>query len=192
MNNILEISAVSFGLLYLILATIENTWCWVAVIFSSALFTIVFAHQALYMSVAVQAYYAAMAVYGWYHWSATTDGLVTHGIRSLPRHYHTWILLVIVLLTLVSGALLSQLTLAKGVYIDSLLTWGSIITTYMVTQKIIENWLYWIVLDSIAAVFYSLQNLPFTALLFVLYTVIAIAGYYRWRLSFNLTTVRVD
>jgi nicotinamide mononucleotide transporter len=51
----------------------------------------------------------------------------------------------------------------------------------MVTQKVLENWLYWLVIDAIAAYLYFDRGLYLTSLLFYLYLVIVIFGYLQWR-----------
>jgi nicotinamide mononucleotide transporter len=51
----------------------------------------------------------------------------------------------------------------------------------MVARKVLENWLYWIGIDSVAAALYWSQGLQATAVLFVLYVVIAARGYLAWR-----------
>jgi len=87
----------------------------------------------------------------------------------------------IVLAALVSGYLLSIGTDARLPYLDSLTTWGSILTTVMVARKVLENWLYWIVINSISIYLYLDRGLEQTASMFMLYLVLAILGYYAWR-----------
>jgi len=89
----------------------------------------------------------------------------------------------VVLISLISGYLLNRHTEAAWPYLDSFTTWASVVTTYMVTKKVLENWLYWIVIDSLSIFLYLDRGLHLTALLFVGYTVIAIFGFYQWRQS---------
>ena len=65
-------------------------------------------------------------------------------------------------------------------YVDAVIAWGSVLTTWMVARKILENWLYWIVLDLAAAGLYWTQGLYATAVLFVVYAVLALRGYQEW------------
>jgi nicotinamide mononucleotide transporter len=51
----------------------------------------------------------------------------------------------------------------------------------MVARRVIENWLYWIVVDAIAAWLYYSQGLLVTTLLFIIYLGIVIRGYFVWR-----------
>ena len=66
-------------------------------------------------------------------------------------------------------------------YLDAAIAWGSVLTTWMVARKVLENWLYWVVLDSAAAVLAAWQGLAATALLFLLYTALALRGYWQRR-----------
>jgi len=66
-------------------------------------------------------------------------------------------------------------------YLDSFTTWGSVLTTWMVARKILENWLYWLLIDSVSIYLYLDRALYLTALLFLAYVVIALLGYYQWR-----------
>ena len=138
------------------------------------------------MESALNIYYMAMAVYGWYQWkyggAAQTD---TNGkgvaIASLSRAEHLTIIIAIAVLSLMSGYLLSAYSQAAWPYVDSFTTWGSVITTYLVARKFLENWLYWIVIDAVSIPLYVDRGLNLTALLFAIYVLIAIAGYVSWR-----------
>jgi nicotinamide mononucleotide transporter PnuC len=79
------------------------------------------------------------------------------------------------------GSLLSQHSDAAWPYVDSFTTWASVITTVMVAKKILENWLYWLVIDSISIPLYVDRGLYPTAMLFVAYLIIVIFGYIKWR-----------
>ena len=83
--------------------------------------------------------------------------------------------------TLASGYLLAENTTAVWPYVDAFTTWGSVVTTFMVARKILENWLYWIVIDSVSIFLYIDRGLYLTALLFVAYVVIVIIGFFNWK-----------
>jgi hypothetical protein len=51
----------------------------------------------------------------------------------------------------------------------------------MVARRVIENWLYWVVVDAVAAWLYFTQGLLATTLLFVIYLGIVVRGYFVWR-----------
>ena len=89
----------------------------------------------------------------------------------------------ILLFSLGSGYLLDNFSDAALPYLDSFTTWGAIVTTWMVARKIIQNWHYWFIIDSVSVYLYINRGLVLTALLFVLYLVLIVIGYRQWRKS---------
>ncbi len=177
----LETLAVALGIAYLVLAMRENSLCWYCAFFSTALYVWIFGDVSLYMESALNVYYMGMAIYGWFQWQR---GGVNHEGLEIVRwtaKQHGLAISTIVLIALVSGYLLSIGTDARLPYLDSLTTWGSILTTVMVARKVLENWLYWIVINTISIYLYLDRGLEQTALMFMLYLVLAILGYYAWR-----------
>ena len=180
-----EIAAVLLAIAYLLLAVRENIWCWYCAFASTAIYAILFWDVSLLMESALNVYYMGMAVFGWYQWTyghAAGDGAATGvTVHSLSRNQHLIIIVAIGNLSLVSGYLLSQYSTAAWPYVDSFTTWASVITTYLVAKKYLENWLYWIVIDSVSIPLYLDRGLPLTALLFTSYVAIAISGYFSWK-----------
>jgi nicotinamide mononucleotide transporter len=95
------------------------------------------------------------------------------------------VIAAIAILSISSGYLLSEHSNAAWPYIDSFTTWASVITTYLVARKYLQNWLYWIVIDAVSAPLYVERGLHLTALLFVAYVVISVVGYFKWREHFR-------
>ena len=62
-------------------------------------------------------------------------------------------------------------------YADAAIAWASVLTTWLVARKLIENWLYWIAIDLVAAALYWSQGLHATAVLYLLYAALAVRGY---------------
>ncbi|NND37734.1 MAG: nicotinamide mononucleotide transporter, partial [Gammaproteobacteria bacterium] len=87
----------------------------------------------------------------------------------------------ILALAFVTGTAFDRYSDAALPYLDSFTTWGAIVTTWMVARKILENWIYWFVIDSVSIYLYVNRELHLTALLFVLYLVLIVFGYVAWR-----------
>lgn len=173
--------AATLALGYLLLAIRQSAWCWSFAIASALLYLVVFARSGLYMQTALQVFYAAMAVYGWRTWSGTRDDAPI-AITRWPARHHVLAWSAIVIVAAVSGALIAHQAADGWVpYLDAAIAWGSVLATWMVTRKILENWLYWIVLDAAMVALAAWQGLAATALLFTLYTLLAIRGYWQWR-----------
>jgi len=179
-----ELVAVTFAIAYLLLALKENILCWYAALISTAIYTVLFWNVSLVMESLLQVYYIAMAIYGWYQWRRPRgEAPLKISCWALSRHLQ--VIGTVVLVSLISGYLLNRHTDAAWPYLDSFTTWASVATTYMVTRKILENWLYWVVIDGLSIFLYLDRGLHLTALLFVGYTVIAVFGFWQWRQSYQ-------
>lgn len=176
-----EFVAVLLAIAYLLLVVRENIWCWAAAFASTSIYLVLFFHVQLYMESALQIFYLAMAIYGWWQWRHGGAGGGQLEISVWPISRHARIMLAIVFLSLCSGWLLATRTHAAFPYLDSFTTWSAVITTYMVARKILENWLYWFVIDSVSIYLYLKRGMTLTALLFALYLVLVVIGYWRWR-----------
>ena len=180
-NLALGSGAALLGLAYLLLAVRRNLLCWLCAFISTAIYLVLFARAALYMQSLLQVFYLVMAVYGFIDWrkGRTDDGEVADSLvdSDAARTGRC----AVVVASVVNGWLLAQNTDAAAPYLDSFVTWGSVVTTWMVARRVIENWLYWIVVDAVAAWLYFTQGLLATTLLFVIYLGIVVRGYFVWR-----------
>lgn len=179
-TSALELIAVVLGIAYLLLAARENILCWYAAFISTAIYILLFWDVSLYMESALQVYYVAMAIYGWWQWRGgdrTTNKLA---IRTLSRKQHSVAIGSVIILATINGYLLNRYTDAALPYLDAFTTWGAVLTTWMVAKKILENWLYWIVIDSLSIYLYLERGLALTAVLFALYVLLCFFGYAKW------------
>lgn len=181
----LEIISVIFGLAYIVLAARENSWCWPAAFIGTGTAILLFWDASLLMESGLNLYYLAMAVFGWWQWRKGGAKGGTLAISSWKVKEHLLAISIIVLLTIASGALLASKTSAALPYLDSFTTWAAVLTTWMVACKILQNWLYWIVIDALSIYLYMERGLYLYALLFLLYVFIAVFGYLNWQKSYN-------
>lgn len=175
-----EIAAVVLALLYLALAIRQNIACWVAGFVSSCLYVIVLFEARLYMESALNVFYAAMAVYGFLHWRQSAHGEPLR-VRRWPLRWHVAGLAGIVFASGLSSSLLRTHTTAAWPFVDSLVTWASVFTTFLVARKVYENWHWWLIIDSTAMVLYFTRHLYATMSLFALYLVMIVVGMRAWR-----------
>lgn len=186
----LETVAAVLALLYLVLAARQNIWCWLCAFISSAIYLYIFFDHRLYQQSLLQIFYLAMAAYGYLQWHGNFtahQGEELH-VTAWPIRRHAKVAVAVLLLTAITGWLEARLTDASLPYLDAFTTWGSVITTWMVTRKILENWLYWLIVDGVLVYVYWVSSLPATALLFVIYLGIVIAGFFSWRRSLEKTS----
>ncbi|MDA8794310.1 nicotinamide riboside transporter PnuC [Gammaproteobacteria bacterium] len=189
-NSLLELLAVVFAVAYLVLAVRENSLCWYAAGISTLIFLFIFWNVKLYMESGLQIYYLAMAFYGWYQWRDAQTETVSLRVSKWRAKQHIVVLVLIAALTFVTGSLLNSGTDANMPYLDSFTTWASVVTTFMVARKILENWLYWLVIDSVSIYLYLDRELYFTSLLFAIYIVIIFFGWFAWNRSYRQREIK--
>ena len=175
--SIIESVAVFFSILYVILALKESIWCWGAATISVILYIYICYTAQLYPETGLQVFYLLMAFYGYYQWNKNDSTLK---IQQWTTTKHLLILLLGALLTFLMGFYFTIYTNAAMPLVDSFTTVFSVFATYMVTKKVLGNWLYWIVIDAVSVYLYFSRDLHLTSLLFIVYTVIAIFGYFSW------------
>lgn len=167
---------------YLLLAIKQSLWCWAAAFFSTLIYSIIFFDVSLLMDSALNVYYIVMAIYGWYSWKYT--GKLQEEelqVTSYGLNKNIKVISILTILSLVVGYIMANYTSADFAYIDSFTTVFAIFSTYMLAKKILENWIYWIVIDAISIYIYIQKGLNLTAVLFVIYTVLAFVAYKNWK-----------
>jgi nicotinamide mononucleotide transporter len=175
--SIIESVAVLFSVLYVILAAKENILCWWAAVISVTLYIYIFFSVQLYPETGLQVFYLFMAFYGYYNWNKKEQSLQ---IIEWNISKHFAVLILGAILTFLMGFYFTTYTNAKMPIVDSFTTVLSIFATYMVVKKILGNWLYWIVIDTVSVYLFYSRDLHLTSLLFMAYTIIAVFGYFNW------------
>ena len=181
----LEMAAVVAAILYLLLAIRENIWCWLFAGISTAIYVYLFITARLYMESALNVFYFVMAVYGFSVWYRGRTPEHELPVSVWPWRVHGMAIAVILLASLGSGYLLDTRTDAAFPYIDSLTTWSAIWATFLVARKVLENWWYWLVIDSASILIYWSRDLELTALLFAVYVIMIPFGLISWTRSWR-------
>jgi len=181
-----EILAVVLAVAYLVLAIRQNIWCWAAAAVSTLLYLFIMYQARLYMESVLQLFYLLMAAYGWYQWRRGGADGEELTVSTWPVRFHLLAIGSVLLLVFISGELLTRYSDAALPFLDSLTTWGAVVATFMVTRKVLENWIYWFVIDAVSIALYFQRDLFFTAALFFVYLVMIVIGYRSWRASMQL------
>ena len=181
-----ELLAVVFGIAYILLAAKESLWTWLFAFLSTIIYTLLFWEGALLSSSLLNFYYMGMAVYGFILWrSGGEQGEELEVTRwSLKKNIIT--ILSGSVLTLLLGTLSDTYTNANFAYLDTFVMVFSVIATWMLANKILENWLYWMVIDSTAIVLYWKSGYIATIILFILYVILAFYAYYSWWKTYHV------
>lgn len=182
----LEYCAVAFNVAYVILAAKRNIWCWPMGIIGSLLSIFLFLQVKIYAEAVLFIYYVGMGIYGWISWRKVgyNEPFIADS-WSLRRH--VWVILGGYFGVLLLCWFLNEFTDAAMPLLDSFTTIFSFIATYLVARKVLENWIYWIAIDSLTVYLYLAQGLKVYALLSLFYTVMAVYGYSTWRKNAQTT-----
>jgi nicotinamide mononucleotide transporter len=192
-----EVIAAVLALAYLVLAMYKSMWCWVCAFISSVIYVVLMAKQGLLMDSLLNFYYVVMAVYGYVAWLAGKNESGEMEIVTWSWRQHVVAIALVLALSSINSVILQAtapwiadmstrlgfgyVQVVRSPWLDSFVTWSSVLTTFMVTRRVLENWLYWIVVDSVAAGLYWSRDLKYTAGLFIIYVGMVIYGYFQWR-----------
>lgn len=174
------------ALLYVLLAAMENVWCWLFGTVSCAL-SVYFCYTGqLFLESGLNVFYVIISIYGWYQWLYGSKNKAELEIASFSFIKNMKLILIGFVIWLPLGFISSRYSTQVMPYLDAFITAFSIIATWMTAKKVLENWLYWIAIDALAIVLYASREYYLLALLYFIYTLLAVAGYIKWR---NKTTL---
>ena len=175
-----EFVAVALALAYVLLAARENVFCWPAALGSTGIYFVLFLQSGLVFQTGLQLFYMVMAVYGWWHWRHPGRHLERLPITTWRPRTHLLVIGGTGLVSLGMGWMLDHNGDSAMPYLDAATTWFAVVTTFMVTRKKLENWIYWIVIDLASLYLFASQGLYLTAALMGLYSALAAYGAVHW------------
>ncbi|NUQ11829.1 MAG: nicotinamide mononucleotide transporter [Gemmatimonadaceae bacterium] len=181
----LEIGAALFGVVSVWLSTRENIWSWPTAIVNVGLYTVVFFQSRLYADMGLQVVYLLLSVYGWYQWLYGGAQHTALTVSRAPRALLAVLLGINLLAWLALATALDRHTDAVLPWLDSLLTTTSLVAQWMMTRKLLENWLIWIAVDIVYVPMFIARQLYPTAALYAVFLGLAVIGYRDWRRSWR-------
>ncbi len=181
-SNWLELFGVVSTIVYLVLSIRQSIWLWPLGALASAIYIAVYFANKFYADMGLQTYYLIISIYGFVVWLAhkNREGRELAVSRTTARQ---WLVLGIITAA-IWGALYAILTLLTDSPVpvgDSFTTALAITATWMLTRKMIEQWLVFIVADAVSVALYFTRSMPLTAFLYIIYTTMAVVGYLKWR-----------
>jgi nicotinamide mononucleotide transporter len=183
--NYIEFAATLTGLLYVVYAIKQKRIVWLFGILSSGLFVWVFYHADLFAYGTLYIGYVIIGIYGWYNWSRKIpDDVNKKGRISIHKAtaHNLWSYIIIsVLLTVPIYIILKKYTDSDLPFPDAILTALGLVATWMLTQKLIEQWLFWIAIDLFSFFVMIYKGLYPSSVLFIVYTLLAVKGFFEWK-----------
>ena len=178
-----EVLGTIVSLIYLYFSIKQNIWLWPLGLISSAIYVYVFFKAGIYADMALQVYYVVISVYGWYYWNqkVVEDENERLKVHSTEKQTAVYILLITAVLFVIISQVLIRFTDSQIPYWDAFTTAASITATWMLAKKYIEHWLVWFVVDTVSSGVYVFKGLYFTVFLYLVYTVMAVVGYFQWK-----------
>lgn len=181
-TSLLEWLGVLTGVLYVILISYKKIAAWFFALSSSLIYVYICFSYQLYLESFLQVFYVIMALYGWKSWRKSTRESL---IIKWPLKKHFINILISLFVTITLGYIFKNFTNQANPYTDSFTTVFSLTATFMVTKKVLENWIYWIIIDAVSIFLFFSRELYLTGVLFFFFTIIAIWGYIQWRRSYS-------
>lgn len=182
LENYVEIIATFTGLIYVYLSVKQNIWLWIFGIITSTLYIYVFFISKLYANMSLQFYYVFISLYGWILWSKNkSNNSKAELFVSKTNNKLAVVLLLITIVIFILYTVVLKKTDSTIFYLDAFTTSASITATWMLARKKIEHWIIWIVVNIIYVGLYFNQELYPTLLLYAVYTILAVIGYFKWK-----------
>lgn len=185
-TSLWEWLAVLSSILYVFFAAKKKIVCWLFALIASFSYIYVCFISMLYVETILHVFYLVMAVVGWLMWKNTQG--TKKDIKTWTGMQHVVNILCSLIIAILLGYIFDTYTEQANPYIDAFTTCYSLAATYMVTQKVLENWLYWIIIDAVSIYLYATRGLELSALLFLLFTLLAVWGYFSWSKQFKSQT----
>ena len=185
-TNWLEWLGTISGFACVYLAAKQNIWNWPIAIISVLAYSILFYEYKLYGDAVLQLYFLATSVYGWYYWLKRK---VEHAqpIVSLTNKELLKVALAVIILTIIMGGILDRFTDSNVPYADGFCTSMSFIAQFLMTRKVLQNWILWIIVDIAYVPLYLYKDLALTTVLYIFFLVLATMGYLDWKRTYKLS-----
>ncbi len=184
---VLEITAVFFGLLSVWFAKKNNILVFPTGLINTSIYVYLLWKWSLLGDMMINAYYFAMSIYGWYHWTRSKDGAVEFPIDRMSNKEKKMAVLLFIASTLfvtIVYLFFNKFTNWMS-YLDTFITGVFFVGMWLMAKRKIENWILWIVGDLLSIPLYFAKGYTFTSLQYILFTLIAVYGYFEWKKILN-------
>lgn len=185
--NYIELLGAILGIAYVFFSIRQSILTWPIGLLTSILYVWVFFVSKLYADMGLQLYYVFISIYGWYEWlhGNQSNKEETLKISRLTSKLGYLLLLFSILIFFLIWFVLDKYTDSPVPVADALATALSLIATWMLARKILEHWLIWIFVDAFSIGLFWYKSLYPTVFLFIVYTILAIVGFFEWKREYS-------
>lgn len=186
-NNWFELIAATLGIIGVFLQIKQNFWYWALSIIMVIMYIFVFYETKFYADMSFQFYYLIMGIYGLYYWkknrtlTTNNDKATTIIAKKLSLKQLSISIILAAIFFSIIYFILYNYTDSEVPIGDAFTTSLSYIATWLLVKKYIENWIFWIVINVVSASLYIYKDLYPTSILFIILTILAFVGYYKWK-----------
>ncbi|MFD1956797.1 nicotinamide riboside transporter PnuC [Paenibacillus thailandensis] len=180
-STTLEVVATATGLLSVWLTARENIWAWPVGLVNVGCFFFMFEEAKLYADMTLQIFFFILSVYGWAVWLMKREGADVRPTRRIKMGTAVWLGALAVVLSAVWGYVLETYTDASIPYADAFIATFSLVAQYLLSSKVLENWICWVAVDVMSIAMYAYKELYALSFLYVIFLLIAASGYVSWR-----------
>lgn len=176
-----EIIGAVIGLLYLYLEYKANKWLWPVGVLMPIVYVWIFFHSKFYADMGIYVYYFFVSIYGWIKWTKNTHDQAELPISHTPKKFILPLSLITLAVFAVIAFILIRFTDSPVPIGDSFTTALSIVAMWLLAHKYVEQWWLWFVVNIISCGLYVWKGLYPTSILFAIYSVISVFGYFKWK-----------
>lgn len=182
LDVLIELIAVSFGIASVIFAKNENILVFPTGIISTILYIIICYKFILYGDMLINIYYTLMSLYGWYVWSFKVSGenvVITTSKKDDVAKSIFIFLSTIVIISCIYVYFDRMRNMTD--YLDTFTTAIFFTAMWLMANKKIEHWIFWIIGNLISIPLYFVKGLGFSSIQFTIFLILAIIGYMEWK-----------
>jgi len=183
--SLFEIIAAALGIISVYLSTRQNVLAWPTSLINNIMYFVFFLRQHLFALMALQAFFGLIAIYGWYKWLFGGAQKTPLRVTRVPPALGLGLILLSATGTVAIWYVLKTWTTDTDPGIDAFFFAVSLVAQWMMTRKILENWVLWIVADIVYVPMYVYKGLPVTAVLYAIFLALAVLGLRSWRRSYQ-------
>jgi nicotinamide mononucleotide transporter len=183
--------AVGTGLASVWFSVKEKIWVYPVGLVSVGIYVYLSFVYGIYADMGINIYYVIMSMYGWYRWLQPSVGSTVKEITRSSKKVLIISLSLLFLSWLILFILLQRFTDSDIPLWDSLTTSLAIVGMWLMAEKKVEHWLFWIATDLLSIPLYYYKGLVLTSGQFLVFTVLAVMGWLQWNRSIK-PTVKID